>query len=111
MEECGCQNLVPMAAWVREKPQNADICPTCILGVVTKWYQEELIERNLSDQADELLSLGTNQEATPEQVAEKLDSIKAAVDSSIRCRLLDFDCQAQMYTREEVIENGETNQV
>jgi len=100
-----------MGEWIRLEPKDPDVCPACIVGVVAKWYQEELTERNLSDQANELLALGTNPEGTPEGVAEKLDSIKEVVDGSTKCRLLDFDCQAQMYTREGVIKDGETNQV
>lgn len=105
-ENCGCSNVIPMGDWVKQESKNPDICTGCIVGVVASWYKEELTERNLTDQANELLALGTNPEGSPEAVAQKLDSIKAAVDSSVRCRLLDFDCQAQLYTREGVIEDG-----
>ena len=97
--KCPCEGLVPMTEWIKQ-PQSEGECRSCALGVVGQWYANELKERGLPDQAQNLERLADNPDLTPVQFCEELDRVKQAVPPEVHERLLDFDCSVQTNLKE-----------
>ena len=97
-EACACQNLQPMAEWV--KGEEPGICRPCIIGPVVQWYYEELKEKGDTETAAKLeAEVNVLEEDNMEQVialCEDLDEIKASVPAELRKKLEEFDCTIQI---------------
>ena len=88
--------LKPMKVWVQEEDPRG-ICRECLLGPVLQWYRDELNSKGYTKFVDELNQIAHEAEVLPLTLCEKLDSIKDAVEESLRERLEEFDCTAQAY--------------
>ena len=88
--------LKPMKEWVQGGDPSE--CRECLLAPVIQWYREELQEKGHADLATELTQAVNT--ADPLTLCEKLDTIKDAVEESLRERLKEFDCAAQTYEPE-----------
>lgn len=95
-----CANVKPMEKWVSE-PSTDTECRPCLLGPVAQWYRDELVERGHSDMANRIGTLVKRSDLTPEELCRELDHIKQEVPEELRQRLLDFDCSAQCYTKNQ----------
>jgi hypothetical protein len=81
--------------WLEEADVD-DGCRPCAIPFAVPWYVDELNEAGLPELASEVSALADDPDVTPLQTAEKLDSIKAAVDEGLATRLQEFDCTVQV---------------
>lgn len=107
-EKNECPNLIPMRDWITQDSKEGE-CKPCMLGPVTAWYDIELRGKQQTALADELV--GITESATPEELASKLDEVKAKIsDPELVETLRGFDCFVQTTntdnTKEEEKENG-----
>jgi hypothetical protein len=97
--ECPCENLKPMAEWI--KGETPGTCRPCTITPVVQWYYQELKEQGNEEVAGQLeQEAEALEEDNFEQVVaicEDLDKIKAAAPPELRRRLEDFDCAVQSF--------------
>ncbi len=106
---CPCKvELQPMAKWV--KVADSGSCRPCTIAPVASWYHSELTERGKKVEADRLeAKVNSMNEDNPDDVValcEEMDKIKGEVDVDTKKRLEDFDCAAQTYDPNEVVEES-----
>lgn len=105
-EKCPCENLQPMAEWI--KGETPGTCRPCTLGPVIQWYHEELKDRGYEKEAQDLEeAVDSLEEDNLEQVVavcNELDEIKKASPEDLRKRLEEFDCAIQSFDPAEVSE-------
>ncbi len=93
----------PMAEWIAEP--DPKVCRPCMisgpLGVVVRWYRDELNTQGAPEHAAALEKLvettNADDPASVLTMCQELDKIKATVDIPLRERLTDFDCAIQSY--------------
>ena len=96
-EEGKCPvELKPMAVWIKEEDPRG-LCRECLLAPVLQWYRDELNGKGYTTFVGELDDLEKKAELLPLQLCEELDKIKSGVEESLRERLEEFDCTAQVY--------------
>lgn len=97
-----CQNLQPMAEWI--KGDEPGTCRPCILGPAVQWYWTELKERGYQGIADQLEAAAESGEEGDDAqmiaLCEGLDEIKKIVPEDLRKRLREFDCSIQSFDSE-----------
>lgn len=84
-----------MVDWLEEEEVD-DGCRPCAVPFAVPWYVDELKEAGLPELASEVSALADDPDVTPLQTAQKLDSIKAAVDEGLATRLQELDCTVQV---------------
>lgn len=91
-----CQDKPSMKEWIEKEVDTEEVCKPCVLPVVTAWYIETLDENGLPDKARQLEQFSNQENLTPLQLAEELDSIKEQVDPNLRNRFRELDCSVQV---------------
>ncbi len=101
-----CENLKPMAEWLKEPDIEGQPCKPCTVAALTGSYKEVLIENGRSDKANHIDSLLVPQEGQDlaMNVATAMDKIKEEVEEPIKYELLALDCMAQNQENESVKE-------
>ena len=88
-----CANITSMQQWINGGGEEE--CRPCLLPPVIQWYREELSENGMTALASEIES--AVQDGDPGMIAWTIDNIKAKVPESLRQRLREFDCHAQLH--------------
>lgn len=99
-EEDPCACTIPLKEWMELGDE--DLCRSCMLAPLTQWYRDELVEQGLGDIAKEIEEAGERE--GPVELSQKLDEIKERVSDDVKERLREFDCEAQLYTGEDNVE-------
>ena len=92
-------DLKPMKDWIEEEDPKG-VCRSCLLPPVLQWYRDELNEKGYPKFVNQLDEIAHAADVLPLQLCEKFDTIKEAVEESLRERLKEFDCAAQAYEPE-----------
>jgi len=100
--ECHCDNLKPMADWLAEPDQEGEQCHECITRPIGELYMGAL------EEAKATLQLKTLEEAWETQdlltIGKAMDKIKNEVGDPLKKRLTTYDCLAQTYKPEAVVD-------
>lgn len=94
-EQCQCQSLPPLREWIGKPSKDPDLCHPCMLPLTANWYEEALEEGGRADLARELSTLRTKKNATVEETAAFMDSVKEKVSPELKARLVELDCSMQ----------------
>ncbi len=95
-------NPIPLKEWIDGGTEEE--CRSCLMGPVVEWYRDILDERGMPELAREIEQVAET--ASPAELAQKLDDVKATVDEEVRNRLKDFDCAMQNYKPGEANEEA-----
>ena len=92
-----CENIKPMAEWLKEPEVKGQPCKPCAIAILTGDYKEVLVENGHDDKAESLDTLLVPQdgEDLAMNVAVAMDKIKEEVEEPVKEQLLGLDCMAQ----------------
>ncbi len=102
VEECHCDTLKPMAEWLSEEDKEGQ-CHECILTPVAEFYLGALTDEKAEPQIKRLNDAWAT--ADLPTIGKAMDQIKNEVGDSLKKRLINFDCLAQMYKPEAAEDN------
>jgi len=99
---CKCETLKPMKEWLAESAQQGEQCKECIMRPIGEYYIGALDEAKAEKQIKDLSEAWETQDLLT--IGESMDRIKNEVGEHLRKRLTTFDCLAQTYKPEVVVD-------
>lgn len=96
--KCPLTKIKPVEEWIKE-PETDESCPPCLIAPLSSYYLGSLEEAGEKALAEELKVVF--QAGDIYKIAKKLDNIKSDVGDKLKADLLELDCFAQVFKRNE----------
>lgn len=96
--KCPLTKIKPVQEWIKE-PETDESCPPCLIAPLSEYYLGSLEEAGEKEYADKLRVMFEAGDIY--KIAETLDNIKNNVGDKLRAELLELDCFAQVFKKNE----------
>ncbi len=96
--KCPLTKIKPVEEWIKE-PETDESCPPCLIAPLSSYYLSSLEEAGEKEQADRLRIAFEGGDIY--KIAETLDNIKSDVGDKLKADLLELDCFAQVFKKNE----------